>query len=102
MWVDVIAAANFPIGAKKLYETDFEDVLVLHLETGLYAIENRCSHDHVAMDTGHVDDGAWVCPFHGAHFCLRSGKALTPPAYEDIDVYAVRVEAGVVQLEIDV
>jgi len=102
MWVDMIAEADFPVGAKHLYSTDFEDILVLHLETGLYAIENRCSHDHIPMDRGHAEGEAWVCPFHGAHFCLRSGKALTAPAYEDVDVYKVRVEAGMVQIEIDV
>ncbi|MDQ6962116.1 MAG: Rieske 2Fe-2S domain-containing protein [Mariprofundaceae bacterium] len=101
MWVDVVAEVDFPLGAKKLYATDFEDILILHLETGFYAIENRCSHDHIQMDEGCVEDGAWVCPFHGAHFCLRSGKALTPPAYEDIEVYAVRTASGMVQIDVD-
>lgn len=100
MWVDIIAAKDFPVGEKTLYATDYEDIMLLHLESGLYAIENRCSHDHIPMDRGHHEDGAWVCHFHGAHFCLRSGKALTPPAYEDIEVYPVRIEAGMVQVEL--
>jgi len=101
MWVDIVAEADFPVGEKQLYATDYEDILILHLETGLYAIENRCSHDHIPMDDGHHEGGHWVCPFHGAHFCLHSGKALTAPAYEDVAVYPIRIEGGMIQIDVE-
>ena len=40
-----------------------------------------------------------ICPRHGARFCLRTGRALTPPAYEPVKHYATRVVDGVVELE---
>jgi 3-phenylpropionate/trans-cinnamate dioxygenase ferredoxin subunit len=42
-----------------------------------------------------------VCPRHGARFCIKNGKALTPPAYEDVHRFPVRVENGVVQVRDD-
>jgi len=42
-----------------------------------------------------------VCPRHGARFCIKNGKALTPPAYEDVHSFPVRVENGVVQVRDD-
>ena len=42
-----------------------------------------------------------VCPRHGARFCLRTGSALTPPAYDAIDTFPTRIEAGVVQVRDD-
>jgi 3-phenylpropionate/trans-cinnamate dioxygenase ferredoxin subunit len=35
---------------------------------------------------------------HGARFALRTGEALSPPAYEPIATYPVRVAAGRVQV----
>jgi 3-phenylpropionate/trans-cinnamate dioxygenase ferredoxin subunit len=40
-----------------------------------------------------------VCPRHGAHFCLRTGEALTPPAYEPLRTFNVREERGRVLVE---
>ena len=35
-----------------------------------------------------------ICPRHGARFCLRTGEALTPPAYEPLRTYPARVDNG--------
>ncbi|MCK5318339.1 MAG: nitrite reductase (NAD(P)H) small subunit, partial [Anaerolineales bacterium] len=43
-----------------------------------------------------------VCPRHGAHFDLRTGKALTLPAVVDIPAYPVRVEGGEVLIGLPV
>jgi 3-phenylpropionate/trans-cinnamate dioxygenase ferredoxin subunit len=45
-----------------------------------------------------MEGGEIVCPRHGARFCLRTGKVLAPPAYEDIDTYPVRVADGRIQV----
>ncbi len=41
-----------------------------------------------------------ICPRHGANFDLRSGRALTLPAYEPVSVYPVRVEDGMIKVEV--
>jgi 3-phenylpropionate/trans-cinnamate dioxygenase ferredoxin component len=46
-----------------------------------------------------VDGCNVVCPRHGAKFCLRTGAALTPPAYEPVRTFAVRVREGVVEVQ---
>jgi 3-phenylpropionate/trans-cinnamate dioxygenase ferredoxin subunit len=40
-----------------------------------------------------------ICPRHGAHFCVRTGEALTPPAYEPLRTFKVRVENGRILVE---
>ena len=42
-----------------------------------------------------------VCPRHGARFCIRTGAALTAPAYEPTDTFPVRVENGEIQVRDD-
>jgi 3-phenylpropionate/trans-cinnamate dioxygenase ferredoxin subunit len=40
-----------------------------------------------------------VCPRHGARFCIRTGAALSPPAYEATATFPVRVENGELQVQ---
>ena len=42
-----------------------------------------------------------ICPRHGARFCIRDGRVLSPPAYEDVETFPVRVEDGMVQVGIE-
>lgn len=68
----------------------------------LYALEDRCSHDD-----GPLCEGDWdrercvaVCPRHGANFDIRTGAALTLPAYEPVETFPVRVEDGIVKVTV--
>jgi len=100
-WVDVCTEAELPVGARKLAQTDAGNVVVLNIEGALYALEDRCSHDGGELASGVCDGDELICPRHGARFCVRTGEALTPPAFEEIDTFPVRVEAGMVQLDIE-
>ena len=40
-----------------------------------------------------------ICPRHGARFDLRTGDALTPPAYEPIKTFNVREQDGRILVE---
>ena len=48
-----------------------------------------------------VEGDQVVCPRHGARFCIRTGAALTAPAYEPAACLPVRVEQGEVQVRDD-
>ena len=41
-----------------------------------------------------------VCPRHGANFDIRTGAALTLPAYEPVETFPVRVENGMIKVSI--
>jgi 3-phenylpropionate/trans-cinnamate dioxygenase ferredoxin subunit len=42
------------------------------------------------MADGYIEDDCTVeCPLHAARFCLRTGKALSQPAYIDLATYPV-------------
>lgn len=97
-WVDVAPLNEFPPGSVRSVEVDGAQVAVFNLDGTCYAIEDVCTHDGGVLTGGDVEDDVVVCPRHGARFCIRTGKVLGPPAYEDVAVFAVRVEAGVVQV----
>jgi len=100
-WIDVGLEETCPLGKKLVVDTDAGKIAVFHLSQGFHAIEDRCSHDGGELASGICDGDKIICPRHGAQFCIRDGKALTPPAYENIDVFEVRIHEGMIQVDID-
>jgi 3-phenylpropionate/trans-cinnamate dioxygenase ferredoxin subunit len=100
-WVDVIAAER--LAPEDRIKLDLDDVEVVVCKAGeeIYAFEDLCSHDAYPLGDGPIEEGRITCPLHGASFCLKSGEALTPPAYSPITVFPVRVENGMVQVRDD-
>jgi 3-phenylpropionate/trans-cinnamate dioxygenase ferredoxin subunit len=75
---------------------------VYNLGGEFYAIEDRCSHDDGPLAEGDFDcdDGYAVCPRHGAHIDIRTGAALTLPAVEPVETFPVRVDDGIVKVQV--
>ena len=59
-----------------------------------FAIEDVCTHDGAELTGGAIEGAEIICPRHGARFCMRTGEALTPPAYEPIRVFATKIDDG--------
>jgi 3-phenylpropionate/trans-cinnamate dioxygenase ferredoxin component len=93
-WVDVGAADSVSETTPLTVEVDGIPVVVVRCGPELYAVEDRCTHDGQSLGEAQVEDCQIICPRHGAHFCLRTGEALTPPAYEPLRTYRVREQQG--------
>ncbi len=100
--VVVCPADELPPGTMKLVHAGAVSVGVYNVEGELYALEDRCSHDD-----GPLVEGEWepeeaivICPRHGARFDIRTGRALTLPAYEPVDTFSVVVEDGIVKVDV--
>jgi len=98
-WVDIGPADSVTEDAGLSAEVDGYVVLVVRCGDALYAVEDRCTHDGEPLDGGEIAACEVVCPRHGARFDLRSGEALTPPAYEPLRTFPVRIDAGRVLIE---
>jgi 3-phenylpropionate/trans-cinnamate dioxygenase ferredoxin subunit len=89
-------------GEVKIVHAGVLSVGVYNLDGRFYALEDRCSHDDGPLCEGDFDaeEGYAVCPRHGAQIDIRTGKALTLPAVLPVDTFPVRVEDGIVKLEL--
>ena len=99
-WIDVGPSESVPESGPLSVEVDGFPVVVVRCGLEIYAVEDRCTHDGEALGEAEVESCQIICPRHGAHFCLRTGEALTPPAYEPLRTYKVREEAGRVLVEV--
>ncbi len=100
-WVDVAPVAEFPPGSYRVVEVDDVAVAVFNVAGKFYAIEDLCTHDHSPLTGGCLEGEEIACPRHGARFNVRTGEALTPPAFEPVPTLPVRVVDGMVQVRDD-
>ena len=93
-WITLVRVEELPPGERLGVEIDDTNIVVFNLNGEYHAIEDICTHDGGQIIEGIVEDDQIVCPRHGAHFCLRTGTALSAPAYEPINTFPVRIENG--------
>jgi 3-phenylpropionate/trans-cinnamate dioxygenase ferredoxin subunit len=100
--LDVCPVDELPPGAVKIVVAGDIAVGVYNLDGELYAIEDRCSHDDGPLAEGEFDPetGVAICPRHGSQFDIRTGRALTLPAYLPVDTFPVRVDDGIVKVDV--
>lgn len=100
-WVTIARVAEFGSGERRVVELDDTQVVVFKLGGQYYAIEDVCTHDGGRLTGGTVEGDQIVCPRHGARFCIRTGAALSAPAYEPTSTFPVRMQDGVIQVRDD-
>jgi 3-phenylpropionate/trans-cinnamate dioxygenase ferredoxin subunit len=98
-WIDIGGAEAVTEASPLSAEVEGVAVIVVRCGDALYAVEDRCTHDGEPLNEGQVEECQIICPRHGSHFCLRTGEALTPPAYEPLRTYRVREQEGRVLIE---
>ena len=100
--IDVCPVEDLPPGSVKLVHAGSITVGVYNLNGKYCAIEDRCSHDDGPLCEGEFDaeEGYAICPRHGAHIDICSGRPLTLPAVLPVDTFPVRVDDGLVKVDL--
>lgn len=93
-WIDAGPASSLDEGSSICLPVGRHMVLVARSGGAYFAVEDICSHDGAELAGGAIEGAEIICPRHGARFCLRTGEALSPPAYEPIRVFATKVDEG--------
>lgn len=100
-WITVAAIDELAPGTSKVVDVDGAVVAVFNINGEYFAIEDVCTHDGGELASGVIEGDQVVCPRHGARFCVRTGDALSAPAYEPTAKFPVRIENGAVQVRDD-
>jgi 3-phenylpropionate/trans-cinnamate dioxygenase ferredoxin component len=90
------------LGPGEVRRLDDPPIAVFNVDGGLFAIGDICTHAEASLSEGHVDGCTVECPLHGACFDLRTGEALTPPATESVQTFAVVIQDDDVYVELGV
>ncbi len=99
-FVRVAATGDIPPGDRILVELDGIRIAVFNLDGEYFAIEDVCTHDGGPLVEGEILEGGQVqCPRHGARFDIRTGEALSMPAFEPTPSYQVQVDGEDIYVE---
>ncbi len=88
------------------------DIKAFHLKKGslvlvrqngnIFAVQETCTHDDFSMEDGYlVEDGIIECAAHGARFRMENGDAIEMPATEPLETYEVRINDGMIEVNLD-
>jgi 3-phenylpropionate/trans-cinnamate dioxygenase ferredoxin subunit len=78
-----------------------QDVALARHEDEVFAVEDMCSHQAVALSEGMVEDCTIECWLHGSMFDLRTGKPTGPPATEPVATFPTEVRDDGVYVDVD-
>jgi 3-phenylpropionate/trans-cinnamate dioxygenase ferredoxin subunit len=100
--LEVCPVDELPSGSTKIIRDGQLAVCVYHVDGEYYAVEDRCSHDDGPLCEGDWDPEERVvtCPRHGSNFDLRTGEALTLPAFLPVETFPVRIEDGIIKVDV--
>jgi 3-phenylpropionate/trans-cinnamate dioxygenase ferredoxin subunit len=91
--VKIATVDEVPVNGRKLIEINNVRIALFNLDGYFYAIEDVCTHDGGPLVEGEIVNGHEVkCPRHGARFDIRTGAALSLPAFEPTTAYDVYIQ----------
>ena len=93
-WIDAGPTADLHDGEAISIPVGRRMIAVVRSGGEYFAIEDVCTHDGAELTGGDVEGTEIICPRHGARFCLRTGQALSPPAYEPVRVFETKITDG--------
>ncbi|MEE9338913.1 MAG: non-heme iron oxygenase ferredoxin subunit [Methylococcaceae bacterium] len=97
-WIDVCDANALANKENIIVDVDGTEVAIFKIDEQFYAIEDVCTHDGAEIASGELDGDEIICPRHGARFCVKTGEVKCAPAYENVDVFPIRIENGRLQV----
>lgn len=91
-WIDAGPAVSLGDGQTRSIAVGRRVIAIARSGAEYFAVDDVCTHDGAELTGGSIEGSEIICPRHGARFCLRTGEALTPPAYEPVRVYETKIE----------
>ncbi|MHA7841603.1 MAG: Rieske (2Fe-2S) protein [Gammaproteobacteria bacterium] len=99
-WIVVGKENAIAPGEWQVFDYEGQLIIIVNYNNTLYAMEDKCTHDGGTLSDGDMEGDELICPRHGARFCVRTGEATVPPAYEDIETFPVRVHEGMIEVDV--
>ncbi|MHB0986865.1 MAG: nitrite reductase small subunit NirD [Sulfuricella sp.] len=99
-WIKVVPLNEIPKLGARVVRHNGRDIAVFRTDGDeVFAMNDKCPHKGGQLSQGIVSGNSVTCPMHGMNISLADGKAVAPDE-GCVGTYPVKVEAGVVYLQI--
>ncbi len=92
IWYEAATLDDFSEKTCKPVWIEDKAMLIVYWHEKLYAFLNNCPHENLPLTGATIEDDEIVCPHHGARFCLLNGAVMAPPAFEDLEIFPIKLE----------
>ena len=99
-FVKVAAVDQVKADQGLVVEAGGQKLALFRVGAEVFAVNDMCTHVGGPLSEGIVSGEEVMCPWHGARFNVKTGKALTPPARGDVACFAVRVVGQDIEVEV--
>ncbi len=99
--VTVAQTTDLAPGTGKVVQADGRNIALFNVDGTFYAIDNTCTHRGGPLGQGSLSGDTVECPWHGAHFNVKTGAVTRPPAGAGVRSFPVKVEGNDVLVEVD-
>lgn len=99
--VKVAQTSDLSPGTGKVVQADGRNIALFNVEGTFFAIDNTCTHRGGPLGEGNLSTDTVECPWHGAHFNVKTGAVTRRPALAGVRSFPVKVEGNDVFVEMD-
>jgi nitrite reductase/ring-hydroxylating ferredoxin subunit len=92
----VLALSELPVGQMRKVTVNYQDVVLVRLAEGVFALPAACPHARGPLDRGTLAGPVLTCPWHNWQFDVRTGES---PGGARARTFPVRVVAD--RIEVD-
>lgn len=96
----VVAFDDLPEGTNRAFDVGGRSVLVCRTKSGVFAVENMCSHALAHLEGGKMKGVHLFCPLHGVRFDMRTGEPSGTLTKKPIPVYPAQVDGGTIMVDL--
>lgn len=96
----VAPLSDVEMNSNKAYDIDGRSILICRTKTGLYAVDNLCSHQSSELEGGKVKAHFLFCPLHGVRFDMRDGSTKGKLTKDPIATFEARVVDDMIEVKI--
>jgi nitrite reductase (NADH) small subunit len=101
MWIRIAYCRDIPLREGRAVRVGTREVAIFNLGECFLAVDNRCPHKGGPLADGIVSGSTVVCPLHAWKISLETGKGVNgPSASSCVETFRIRVEDGIVLLEL--
>ena len=99
-FVKVADKNNIASGSAIAVDVAGKRIAIFNVNGGFYAIDDTCTHAGGTLSEGSLEGDVVTCPWHAATFNVKTGEALSAPAFEAVNAYKIKIEGNDIQVEI--
>jgi nitrite reductase/ring-hydroxylating ferredoxin subunit len=99
-WTRVAALADLKERGVMDAEVGGDEIALYWVGDAPYATENICTHAFARLSEGFLDGDCIECPIHQALFNVKTGEAVSPPAYQPVKTFPCRIDGEDIMVDL--